>query len=47
MDPMRAQEALQKQAFTEKMMELGKVQLVVTVLRHSTQVLNWTQLDTV
>ena len=38
MDPMRAQEALQKQAFTEKMMELGKVQLVVTVLRHSTQV---------
>lgn len=38
MDPLRAHEALQKQAFVEKMMELGKVQLVSTVLRASTQV---------
>lgn len=38
MDPGRAQEALQKQAFVEKMMELGKVQFVTTVLKSSNQI---------
>ena len=38
MDPIRAHEALQKQAFVEKMMELGKVQFVTSVLKSSNQV---------
>lgn len=40
MDPNRAHEALQKQAFVEKMMELGKVQFVTSVLKSSNQVID-------
>ncbi|XP_045030143.1 protein unc-80 homolog isoform X4 [Daphnia magna] len=38
MDPVRAHDALQKQAFTEKMVELGKVQFVTSVLKSSNQI---------
>lgn len=40
MDPVRAHDALQKQAFTEKMVELGKVQFVTSVLKSSNQVID-------